>query len=275
MCASLETRKRFEIQACELFRFFKYVTPNELSEDIRRRKDAISAIYNQMQEKRKHADNSALMAQINAIVSAHVEVSPSNAGDDAKKFDISKIDFYRLQREFAKSRYRNLILKDLQELIESRLARMLKSNPGRIDYYEHYQKIVNEYNQDNKRDAINILFENLLHLVKSLDDEEKRYIQEGFASDEELTIFDLLNHESLSQEEIKQVKALAQTLLTTVKQKIHEMDHWRDKPNTQSDIKVLIRDMLWKQLPASYTDELLSDYQDKIYEYVYSTYPAA
>jgi type I restriction enzyme R subunit len=41
------------------------------------------------------------------------------------------------------------------------------------------------------------------------DEEQKRYIKEGFDSDEELTMFDLMMKESLSKEEIKKVKKLA------------------------------------------------------------------
>ena len=275
MCATTETRKRFEIQARELFKFYKYVERDELSEDIRRKKDAISAIYDQMQDKRKHTDNSALMAQIRSIISSHVEVSVNNADGDAKKFDISKIDFDRLQKEFENLKNKNLVMKDLQAIIETKLAKMLQCNPLRVDYYEHYQQIVDEYNKDNRRDEINIIFENLLILVNSLDEEEKRYVREGFSCDEELTIFDLLMKDSLSKDDIKQVKKLSQTLLSTIKQKIHGMDHWRDKPDTQSMISVTIRNLLFTELPSSYDDESIEGYRQKIYEYVYSTYPAA
>ena len=112
-------------------------------------------------------------------------------------------------------------------------------------------------------------------LVNSLDEEEKSYVREGFSCDEELTIFDLLMKDSLSKDDIKQVKKLSQTLLSTIKQKIHGMDHWRDKPDTQSMISVTIRNLLFTELPSSYDDESIEGYRKKIYEYVYSTYPAA
>jgi len=103
----------------------------------------------------------------------------------------------------------------------------------------------------------------------------KRYVREGFDSDEELTMFDLLVKDSLTKEEIKQVKKLAQTMLTKIKTRIHELDHWRDKEETQSIISVMIRDLLWAQLPESYDDIAVSEYRNQIFEYVYNTYPAA
>ena len=275
MVATTEIKKRFEIQARELFRMFKYVEKNELDREAYKYKYAISEIYNLMQEKRKKSDNSALMAQINEIVSEHIVIKQNDSPEESKRFDISKIDFDRLRKEFEKAQNKNLLMKDLQSLVEQRLAKMLRNNPLRINYYERYQEIIEEYNNDNKKDAIAVIFENLMKLVSELDEEQKRYVREGFESDEELTIFDLLVKDTLSKDEIKKVKKLAQTMLSKIKSRIHELDHWQDKEETRSIISVLIRDLLWQYMPESYDDKSLGDYRDRIYEYVYSTYPAA
>ena len=275
MCTTSEIKKRFEIQARELFRMFKYIEKGEVSAETHRYKNAISEIYDQLQVKRKHADNSALMAQINEIVSEYVTVIKTEGQEDNKKFDISNIDFDRLRREFEKAQNKNLLLKDLQQVVEERLAKMLRQNPLRIDYYQRYQEIVDEYNRDNKKNEIAIIFENLMKLVSELDEEQKRYVREGFESDEELTMFDLLVKDSLSKEEVKKVKKLAQTMLSKIKARIRELDHWRDKEETQSIISVLIRDLLWSDLPDSYDDNAIATYRQQIYEYVYNTYPAA
>lgn len=270
-----EIKKKYEIQARELFRMFKYVDHNDLSEEDRKYKNAISAIYDQLQERVYHADNSALMARINDIVSEHIIVTDSEGLVESKEFDISKIDFERLRREFEKAKHKNLILKDLRIVIEERLSRMLKDNPLRIDYYEHYQKIIDEFNTSNERNEIAVVFENLMKLAQELDEEEKRYIREGFENDEQLTIFDLLFKDSLSKEDIKKVKQVAVELLSVIKSRIHELDHWRDKEETRSIISVLIRDTLWENMPESYEDNALDRYRQAIYEYVYSAYPAA
>lgn len=275
MCATMEIRKTFEIQARELFRTFKYVERKEVPDDTFHYKNAISAVYEQLQEKRKHADNSELMAQINEIVSAYVSVTKSDDEEDSKKFDISRIDFDRLRKEFERAQNKNLLFKDLRDIVEERLNKMMANNPLRTNYYERYQEIVDEYNKDNEKDSIAIIFENLMKLVNDMDAEQKRYVREGFDSDEELTMFDLLVKDSLSKEEIKKVKKLAQTMLAKIKARIHELDHWRDKEETQSIISVMIRDILWAELPESYDDAAIADYRNQIYEYVYNAYPAA
>ena len=159
--------------------------------------------------------------------------------------------------------------------MEDRLKQMLRSNPLRVDYYRRYQEIVDEYNRENKKDEIAIVFENLMKFVGDLDEEERRYVREGFENDEELAVFDLLVKPSLSKDELKTVKELAQMLLSKIKARIHELNRWRDKEETQSIISTLIRDLLWSKLPQSYDDAAIATYRRQIYEYVYNTYPAA
>ena len=275
MSATDEIKKRFEIQARELFRCFKYVEHGEVSDETLRYKNAISAIYDQMQQKRIHADNSALMAQINEVVSAHLVVSGTESDTDGKKFDISKIDFDRLRREFARGKNTNLLFRDMQQLVEERLQKMLVTNPLRIDYYERYQAICDDFNRENKKDEIAVIFENLIRLVNELDEEQKRYVREGFDSDEELSVFDLLVKDTLSKEDIKKVKKVAKQLLEKIKEQIHKLDHWRDKEATRSMVSTLIRDILWKELPDTYDEKAIASYRQQIYEYIYETYPAA
>jgi type I restriction enzyme R subunit len=285
VCASKEVKKRFEILARELFKLFKYVTINEVGEDVVERKNAISAIYDMLQEKVQHADNSALMAKLNEIVSRYIEVvaypldqTPPNEYDATgdRRFDISKINFERLKSEFEYVKNKNLLFKELQEVVEQRLNNLMRHNPLRINYYERYQEIIEAYNLENQKDNIAILFEQLMHLVDELDEEQKRYVREGFESDEELSIYDLLvSGQELTKADIKSVKALAKELLSTIKARIQTLDNWREKEETRAIISTKIRDLLWAQLPECYTDQMLMKYRDNIYEYIYNAYPAA
>ncbi len=114
-----------------------------------------------------------------------------------------------------------------------------------------------------------------MRLVSELDDEKKRYVREGFDNDEELAVFDLLVKEPISKEDILKIKKLSKLILVKIKSKIHELDHWKDKEETQSIISVLIRDILWADLPESYDISSVDRYRQRLFEYVYNTYPAA
>ena len=111
-----------------------------------------------------------------------------------------------------------------------------------------------------------------MQLVKDMDQEEQRYVREGFASDEELSLYDMLFSENLSKQDIQKIKKVAVDLLQRVKAKIAELDYWTDKQETKATIDNLIRDTLWSELPECYDELSISGYRQKIYEYVYTQY---
>jgi len=190
----------------------------------------------------------------------------------SRQFDISRIDFDLLRKEFSKAKRKNLILKDLEELIQERLEQMIFSNPARMDYYIRYRQIIDDYNAEQDRATIEKTFMDLMDLACSMDSEQQRYVREGFSSEEELSLYDLLFQESLSKQDIKKIKEVAVDLLAKIKAKIAELDHWTDKQETKAAVDNLIRDILWGGLPDSYGDVEISEYRRRIYEYVYTRY---
>ena len=156
----------------------------------------------------------------------------------------------------------------MNDLIEQRLDAMLSTNPQRIDYYERYQKIIEDYNSEQNRATIEKTFMDLMALASSMDQEQQRYVREGFSSDEELSLYDLLFSENLSKQDIQKIKQVAVDLLAKVKAQIAKLDHWTDKPETKAVVDNLIRNTLWTQLPSCYDD--ISQYRQRIYEYVYT-----
>ena len=275
VCGDMEDKKEFQTYASELVRVMKYLQRDDLTENQLQYRDAIIAIYKELQMKRKHADNTDLMVEINQIISENLTLEPSSGEEDSKQFDISKIDFDLLRREFAKAAHKRLIIKDLADLVEERIKQMLARNPGRMDYYDRYQAIIKEYNDEKDRAAIAKAFEDLMNLSQDLTQEEKRYVREGFSSDEELSMFDLLFKENLSKQEIAMIKKVSVDLLAKVKAKIAELDHWADKPETKAIVDNLIRDTLWAELPESYDEISITSYRKEIYEYIYLRYKSA
>lgn len=271
---TLEERKQFQTYASELIRMMKYADRDDVSADTRKEYEAIVAIFHQLQKKRKHASNVELMVEINGIISEYVQVdTPSEGLTPSRQFDISKIDFALLHREFAKVKRKNLILKDMDDLIQQRLNELLFANPQRINYYERYQKIIDDYNSEQNRATIEKTFMDLMDLANSMDQEEQRYVREGFSSDEELSLYDLLFSENMSKQDIQKIKHVAVDLLAKVKAKIAELDHWTDKQETKAAVDNLIRDTLWAELPECYDEVSISRYRQKIFEYVYIRYP--
>ena len=276
MCSSPETKKSFETYANEIGRLVKYLDREDIDNDTRDQTDAILAIFREMQKKRKHIDTTDLMVEINHIINENIEIEHTDEDGlvQSRQFDISQIDFDLLAAEFAKVKRKNLLLKDLDALVQERLSMMMAVNPSRVDYYERYMGIIEAYNSEQDRATIEKTFMDLMNLAQTMSVEQQRYVREGFSSDEELSIYDLLFSENLSKTDITKIKKMSVDLLQKIKEKIAQMDHWTDKQETRAAVDVLIRNVLYEEIPDSMFDQLDS-YRKAIYEHVYTHYKEA
>lgn len=274
VCGSMEDKKTFTTYASELRRLIKYADRDDLSSSQRKEYEAIDAIHAMLEKRRKHTDITDLTVTINQIVNKYVSIEQPVPGvkEDKKIWDISAIDFDLLQTEFAKAQNKHLLMRDLEDVIQQKLNSMLFTNPNRVNYYERYQKIIDSYNGEQDRATIEQTFSDLMDLANSMNQETKRYVREGFSSDEELSLYDLLFKDNLTKNDIVQLKKVAVDLLQKVKNKISELDHWTDKQETKAAVDNLIRDTLWAELPSSYDELSISHYRQEIYEYVYTRY---
>ena len=276
VCGSIEDKKTFTTYASELNRLMKYMDRDDITGHTRKQYEAIAAIYAELQKKRKHINTTDLMVEINGIISSYVEIQHTSlrVQEESRRFDISAIDFDLLRREFSRVKKKNLVLRDLEAAIQQKLNVMLFANPNRINYYEHYQKIIEDYNSEQDRAKIEKTFVDLMNLANQMTQEEQRYVREGFTSDEELSLYDMLFRDDLSKADIKKLKELAISLLQKIKTNIAKFDHWTDKQETKAAIDNLIRDTLWAELPECYDEVSISSYRQQIYEYVYTRYRA-
>ena len=274
ICETTEIRKSYCTFVTTLLKFWKYLNREDITHEMKQQKDALEAIYKELQKKRKHADITDLSVAISDIINEHIEMEVPMVAEESlsRRFNISGINFELLRREFARSREKNLVLKDIEDLLKERIARMLADNPSRINFYEKYKEIINEYNIEQNRVTIEKTFEELMKLSKELEEEEKRYIREGFENDEQLSMFDVLMKDDLSKEDIRKLKKVSVELLDKIKKLLATMDHPFDKPETRSLIDNTIRDTLWEGLPESYSDDSLSYYRNAVYSYVSQRY---
>lgn len=271
-----ESKKRFGIMARELFKMHKFVTTKELEPRLVSSYDAIRAIYSQVNKKVEHADTTDLMVELQRIVDDHIGVKSTDEGrKSGTRFDISEIDFARLSQEFAKTKRPHLLLDDLRDVIEERLAVALKENPLRIDYYERYERIIEAYNSEQDKATIEKTFNDLIKLSQELDEKQREWIREGFANQQQMTVFEMLFKEELTKPEIKQVKSIAVELEDTIQSRLNEMVKWTEKPETRETIRLIIRDKVWTLPERSYPEEELPQRIDEIFNYYFSLAQAA
>lgn len=268
---SVEVKKAYKTQVLELKRLLRYMDREDMTPEIKADKDALIAIFEMLLDQTRHVDTTDVMVAINNIINEHIMLELSGDKGENKKFDLSQIDFNVLRAEFARVKHKNTLIRDLEELIEVQLARMVLNNPARIDYYKRYNEIIDEYNAEQDKAAIAIVFEKLMELSQSMSDEMQRYVREQFDNDRQLAIYDLLFSENLSASDIKEIKAMAKEMYNTIKEMIDGFDHWKDKDVTKAQVKTKINCIFRLNAPDSIYD-CHKYYEEKIFEYFYNMY---
>ncbi len=271
-----ETRKRFEVMCREVFKKFKACINLPGVNRYRLPYEAINIIYKSLQDDRQQADISDIIKQLHEVVDEAIDTVGQSISESPPPYDISKIDFERLRREFERSPGKRTLVQNLRHVIEKRLRRLLAQNPLRADFQKHYERIVEEYNREKDRVTIEKTFEELMRLSAALDEEEQRAIKEGL-DEESLAIFDLLRKPDLNAREIRRIKQVAVELLEKLKKEKLRIDHWREKEATRDAVRLTIRDFLWDDktgLPVDlYSEDEVQARAEEVYRHIFRVYP--
>ena len=271
-----ETRKRFELLCRDVFRWFRACLGHRGVHRYRPDRDAIHIVYQSLQQDRAMADTGALLRELHKIVDAAIKTAPATRAGESGPYDLSKLDFERLKREFARDDGKKTRLQNLKQAVENRLRKLLLRNPARADLQARLDEIVTDYNREKDRATIERTFEALLKLLPDLDREATRGIREGL-DEESLALFDLLRKKELTAPETRRVKAASVGLLDVVKSEIRRVNQWKEKETTRDAVRAAIRDFLWDDttgLPAPRYGE--SDVQtavDDVFLHVFRVYP--
>lgn len=269
VCLNETTRTQFEFLARDVFRKFKALYPDELVKKHVKAQNAIDAIYSQLNQKKKAANIWSVIMKLQAEVDKSISIV-----DDEKLetyVDLSKLDFDKLKKIFAKSENKNVITFDVQEAIEKRLEQMVQVNPVRLEFYEKYKKIIEEYNNGKDAQAVQKTFEALMDFVRELGEEEARAMREGL-DEETLAIFDILRKPDLSKKDEEEVKKVAKETLEDLKREKLRVKQWRESLEVSASVKVMISDHL-QYLPVEvYDDYELLIKSNLVYQHVYANY---
>lgn len=275
-CVSLNetTRTSFEMMARNVFRKYMALFPEEQIKPHIKNFNAIEAIYNLLNQKVKSADVTEIIKELQGIVSESILLKPDEASEkEGVYIDLSKLDFEKLKAAFAKIPRKNKLVYDLQQAINKKLQQMLKENPLRMEFYDRYKEIIEEYNKGKSLEDTVVAFNNLNDFIKDLTVEEQRVVRENLNDQETLAIFDLLKDgKNLNDKEIKTVKKIAIETLDKLKAEKLKIDRWRESRQITAQVKGLIYDqLLW--LPQEvYSDEDVSQRTINVYQHIFTNY---
>ena len=214
-------------------------------------------------------DIGTIMGQITGLLDESITgMTLREAGPPA--IDLSQINFAALAQRFKASPHKNTDLEALKAAIRARLEQLIRLNHTRADFAEKFAALIESYNAGSRN--IEQLFEELLKLSNSLDEEEARHVREHL-SEEELVLFDILTRPApeLSADERAAVKKVARALLARLQELL--VLNWRQKAAARSALQLAIEDMLDTGLPPAYTPAVYRQKCTAVFEHVYERYP--
>ncbi len=271
ICETDELRKIFEVMAEDISARFRGLFPNPGLYAYDKQENAISALYNRLQESRETPDVSEMLQALYDVVDTAVTTDTSTVNETPIRYEMTKIDVSRLKAEFDRT-CPNIKMLNLREKIEKRLQAMVARNPTRVDLYERYQEIVAEYNKDKDAVEVQKVFDDLFRFNDNLDQEQRRYLREGLDNEDQLAVFDLLQKETLTRNEREKIKEVAKDLLKKLLSGKLQIDHWREKATAQAQVKAEIIRHLFVSLPGSgYANDEISAKAEMIFAHLYQT----
>lgn len=220
-------------------------------------------------ESAKEKINQLLDVSVIAEESGHYDANSGTALtiSTSTPVDLSKLDLDELKNHFRKAKYKNLEISNLREHIEKKLAQMMRENVTRDKFSERFRHIIEEYNAGGSQN--DQFYLKLLKYMEELKQEEARHIKEEL-TESELEIYDLLQKDKLTKEELKTVKLAARELYKTLTEKKKDLFvvGWEKDDQPKQKVRNEIMTVLNSYLPESYDREVFSNKINVIFTHI-------
>lgn len=270
LVASDDTKKKFMQYASLTWRIFKAILPDVKANEF----EAVCQLLRSLSEKIRSLtappDIEHVMADIEEVLDLSIDAEGYIIAEDTENvIDLSGLDFEKMRQDFAK-KHKNTEMQKLKTKIEQVLSDMVAQNRTRANYLERFEKMIEEYNSGSKN--VDIIYKNLVDLAETLNEEQKRHIQENL-SEEQLALFDILTKPEfdLTEKDKQQVKAAARQLLETLKNEKLVLD-WRKKQQARAEVLYTIEKVLDDDLPRSFSTDLYRQKCELVYQHIYDNY---
>ena len=266
---SEEVKKHYFALSANVTRLYKAILPDITANEFAKTQMLLEKLAIKIRQELPETDISEVMEEVSELLDESIVAGEFIIPDSPRQLvDLSQLNLEQLEQKF-KIGYKHTEAEKLKGTVHRKLQQMVEFNKTRLNYFEKYQKMIEEYNSGSRN--VDWFFTELLGFAKELNEEEKRAIAQKL-TEEELAIFDLLTKPNinLSKQEEKEVKEIAQELLATLKQEKLVID-WRKRQQTRASVEVAIKDVL-DRLPQSYSDELYELKCDEVYQHIYDSY---
>ena len=264
-----EKKKKFLNLSADLQSAYRSVLPEPDAEDYYKEVLAVRVLASCVRNVGfGNIDVSQVKKDLEELLDKSIQTGEYVISQHKKIKDLSLLDADALHTFFAGLENKNLQVEAMADELEKKITEMVKKNKKRARFMERLISLLQEYNSGAH--DVDQLFDELVALVKDLNEEEQRAVKENL-SEEELAIFDLLVKEKLNPNEVAIVKGTAHELLINLKPLL--VSHWRDFEVNRSGVKVAISDLLFTKLPEpTYTEKDCELKGFEVYNFVYENY---
>ncbi len=269
VCLNETSRAKFEVNALNVVNKFKALYPEKEVKEFTKQYNAISAIYNGLNQEIKKADITELMKKLQDLVGESIQINKDPNRKDIF-IDLSNLNFEKLRKLFDKHPM-NKEVYDLQKAIDKKLNRMMQKNPHRLSFYKKYMKIIEEYNEGKDAEAVKRAFEELLKFVNEMNLEEQRSMRENL-DEETLAIYDLLCKDNLTKKDKDIVKKVSIETLENLKKEKLKIERWRESNQVSAQVKIIIRQCLLHLPKETYPDDEVDVKTLDVYQHIHSNY---
>lgn len=264
-----DTKKSFFALCGNVTRLYKAILPDTSANEFALTQKLLESLALKIKQEIPETDISEIIDEVDQLLDESILAGEFIIPSASRKLvDLTQLDLTQLQREFKQGDRQHTQAEKLKGIVDRKLGQMLKVNKSRLNYYEKFQQMIENYNSGSHN--VELFFYELIDLAEELNQEEKRAISERL-TEEELAIFDLLTkpNMNLTKQEEKEVKQIAQELLTTLKREKLVID-WRKRQQTRASVEITIKD-IFDKLPKSYSDEIYEQKCNQVYQYIYDS----
>ena len=268
-----DIKKDFLELARDVRLLYKAVKPDDRIAEKMNLINLIEEISRSIRSLAEPPDISEVEEELQELLDEAVSVDAQDPGKGyGDTYDLSEIDFDRLEQQFEQTEEKYSMLERLRNLMGQKIREMVHKNKSRDYLLERYEEIVEAYNLNSAK--AEEYYKELMQLAREMREEEIRPARENM-TEEELAVFDILmdNDVKLNQNQKEEVKRVAKDLLESLKDDKLIQD-WKSTQDTQARVQTTIKRTL-SQLPDSYPRPVRREKRAEVFAHIYDNYEDA
>ena len=171
-----DTKKGYLKLASQVSSLYDAILPDTHAEKYRKSVRAIIFIADAVRKIGiENIDVSEIKKDLEELLNISIEAEKFTISERFNYKDLSKLPTDKL-REFFNKHKKHIIVENLKNAVEAKIAEMVRKNESRSHFMERLNTLIQEYNAGSKN--VDEVFNELVELVRLITEEEERATKE-------------------------------------------------------------------------------------------------